>query len=106
MIGTEYAVMIFVGIMWGITNALMETSAREFNKETIQSKNSITYNIGSGRFSFLYDFIYLASDWKFIIPFGINQFCSIGYNFVLAKVGKYHQTIMCLEISIATTVVN
>ena len=32
--------MVFVGVMWGITNALMETSAKDFDKKTIQSNTN------------------------------------------------------------------
>ena len=73
--------LVGVGIVWGITNALIENPAKDFDKNTKKKHHD-------SRFAFLYDFIDLAMNYKFFIPFGINQLCSVGLNFLLGKIGN------------------
>ncbi|CAI2384227.1 unnamed protein product [Moneuplotes crassus] len=59
--------------MWGITNAFLEGPAKREGS-----------------------FFDMVLDISFILPFGINQLCSVGLNLILGRI----------EISLALTIVN
>ena len=65
---------VLVGTLWGITNAFMESGTATKKEEKSEKKSESLFS-GLGN---------LFSNWRFLVPFGLNQLASLLNNFVVA----------------------
>lgn len=72
--------LVFVGIIWGVTNPYMEKGTK------VKAEGKEEEKIDFGWRSF----IKTISNLKFLIPFGLNQSGSLLYYFLLGKISNYH----------------
>ncbi len=70
---------LFVGTLWGTTNAFMESATAE-EKKPEQKKKAHGSFIGN----LFGDLGNLFANWRFLLPFGLNQLASLLNNFVVA----------------------
>lgn len=73
--------LIFVGVIWGVTNPYMEQGTKK-NPEKNPQKTEKTIDLSWN--SFLRTF----SNLKFLIPFGLNQSGSLLYYFLLGRFSR------------------
>ena len=71
---------LFVGTLWGTTNAFMESGTAE-EKKPEQKKDTKEGSFMSKMFG---DLGNLFANWRFLLPFGLNQLASLLNNFVVA----------------------
>ncbi len=64
-----------MGTLWGTTNAFMESGTSQKNNDQKEKKSQ------KGLFS---DLGNLFANWRFLLPFGLNQLASLINNFVVA----------------------
>jgi hypothetical protein len=94
--------LIFVGVIWGITNPYMEKGTQGSEEKT-DSKIDFSWK----------SFIKTISKLKFLIPFGLNQSGSLLYYFLLGRISSYYfwsiylkNSNIFLDLSIAPLIVN
>ncbi|KAF0754855.1 hypothetical protein AaE_005175 [Aphanomyces astaci] len=69
---------MFVGALWGCTNPLLK-----------QGSGSAAYQRTSDSFGqYVYEFYCTLTNWKFIIPFALNQSGSIAFVYFLGSSGN------------------
>ncbi|TNV75592.1 hypothetical protein FGO68_gene8350 [Halteria grandinella] len=64
---------ILVGSLWGTTNAFMETGTKPKEESKPTTSSSLFSGLGN-----------LFANWRFLLPFGLNQLASLLNNFVVA----------------------
>ena len=62
-----------VGLIWGTTNALMEKGTKSSKNENSKNDENALKETGN-----------MFSNWRFLLPFAINQLGSVINNFVVA----------------------
>lgn len=82
----ELCGLVSVAILWGATNPLIKTGTTDIVRVKSDSKVK----------QFLLELKYLITNYKYIIPMGLNQLGSVVYFFVLQRV----------DISLAVPVTN
>ena len=72
---------LLVGTLWGTTNAFMETGTAK----QPEKKEKVPQKGGEGFIDKLFgDLGNLFANWRFLLPFGLNQLASLLNNFVVA----------------------
>ena len=72
---------LLVGTLWGTTNAFMESGTAQ----KPEKKEKAPQREGLGFFAKLFgDLGNLFANWRFLLPFGLNQLASLLNNFVVA----------------------
>lgn len=69
----HYASLVLVGFLWGATNPLIKRGTTGIR--SIQASNLIR--------KFLLEIKYLATEWRYVLPFLLNQCGSVLYVFTL-----------------------
>ena len=76
---------LFVGTLWGTTNAFMESGTSEDKKKPKEEQAKKKDKGSSSFISNLFgDLGNLFANWRFLLPFGLNQLASLLNNFVVA----------------------
>lgn len=78
--------LILVGIIWGVTNPFMEKGTKTENKSTEQQNNQ---DFGWK------SFIRTITNFKFFIPFLLNQSGSLLYYFLLGRISNIFWCFQC-----------
>jgi hypothetical protein len=73
--------MMLVGLIWGITNPFLEKGSSSYSEQITQEKDK-------SRMKIFYDVYQILLNYKFLIPFLLNQTGSILFYFTLGKAGK------------------
>ncbi|PAV57811.1 hypothetical protein WR25_20143 [Diploscapter pachys] len=81
---TCIASIVVVGLMWGATNPFLRmasasTSNADKNRDAKQSATSVCSRVAS----FIGSFILLLLDWRFSLPFALNQLASIVFQILV-----------------------
>ena len=72
---------LLVGTLWGTTNAFMESGT----VQKPEKKEKVPHKEGEGFLAKLFgDLGNLFANWRFLLPFGLNQLASLLNNFVVA----------------------
>ena len=87
LIPQDVIYIIIVSILWGGTNPFIRQASKGLKEVQHGSTSSL---------QFLNEIMYLLSNWKYSLPFMLNQSGSIFYNILVAK----------LDLSVAVPVVN
>ncbi|XP_067006461.1 transmembrane protein 234 homolog [Anabrus simplex] len=70
-----YCSLVLVGVFWGATNPLIKKGCTGLEK--VKARNVVL--------QFVKELLFLLGNWKFVVPFLLNQCGSVLYFFTLSK---------------------
>ncbi len=77
-------ILVLVALLWGATNPFMGSSDKD-KKEKEKKTDGSKKHRKSWLRTILSDTAALFSNWRFLVPFGLNQLGSVLYNYSLSQ---------------------